>query len=92
MNSTGKELDQADLIRNYVLMGLEPGLQTKLYEEQWRPMELAFGQVAYAAQFDSFMRHYLTLKTGSIPNVEEVYDQFKIYASSQDGAGVGIGL
>ena len=90
MNSTGKELDQADLIRNYVLMGLEPGLQTKLYEEQWRPMELAFGQVAYAAQFDSFMRHYLTLKTGSIPNVEEVYDQFKIYASSQDSAGVGI--
>ena len=90
MNSTGKELDQADLIRNYVLMGLEPGLQTRLYEEQWRPMELAFGQVAYADQFDSFMRHYLTLKTGTIPNVEEVYDQFKVYASGQDSAGVGI--
>ena len=90
MNSTGKDLDQADLIRNYVLMGLEPGLQTRLYEEQWRPMELAFGQAAYAAHFDGFMRHYLTLKTGTIPNVENVYDQFKIYASSRDSAGVDI--
>ncbi len=32
MNSTGKELSQADLIRNYILMGLEPELQTRLYE------------------------------------------------------------
>ena len=37
MNSTGKELSQADLIRNFILMGLEPGLQTKLYEQFWRP-------------------------------------------------------
>jgi uncharacterized protein with ParB-like and HNH nuclease domain len=31
MNSTGLELSQADLIRNYILMGLEPKLQTELY-------------------------------------------------------------
>ena len=30
MNSTGRELSQADLIRNYVLMGLEPKHQTSL--------------------------------------------------------------
>src|SRR5690606_4594844 len=46
MNSTGKELSQADLTRNFILMGLEPKLQTHLYEEYWRPMELDFGQVA----------------------------------------------
>ncbi|NMU25011.1 DUF262 domain-containing protein, partial [Vibrio parahaemolyticus] len=40
MNSTGKELSQADLIRNYILMGLEPEHQTHLYEQYWRPMEL----------------------------------------------------
>jgi uncharacterized protein with ParB-like and HNH nuclease domain len=44
MNSTGKELSQADLIRNYILTGLEPEYQTYLYEQYWRPMELAFGQ------------------------------------------------
>ena len=77
MNSTGKELSQADLIRNFILMGLEPQLQTRLYEQYWRPMELDFGQEAYGTHFDSFMRHYLTVKTGEIPNVREVYEAFK---------------
>ena len=82
LNSTGRELSQADLIRNFILMGLEPVLQTKLYEDHWRPMEIAFGQEAYATHFDSFMRHYLIVKTGEIPNVREVYEAFKQYARS----------
>jgi uncharacterized protein with ParB-like and HNH nuclease domain len=57
LNSTGRELSQADLIRNFILMGLEPQLQTKLYEQFWRPMEIEFGQEGYAIHFDSFMRH-----------------------------------
>ena len=80
MNSTGRALSQADLIRNFVLMGLEPVQQTRLYEDHWRPMELAFGQGAYGTHFDRFMRHYLTLKTGEIPNVGKVYEAFKAYA------------
>ena len=48
MNSTGKELSQADLIRNFILMGLEQKHQKKLYENHWRPMEVAFGQEAYS--------------------------------------------
>ena len=85
MNSTGKELSQADLIRNFILMGLEPKLQTRLYEEYWRPMELDFGQEGYGEHFDGFMRHYLTVKTGDIPRIGEVYEGFKAFArSSQD--------
>ena len=80
MNSTGLELSQADLIRNYILMGLEPKLQTDLYKTYWRPMEKAFGQTAYGVHFDPFMRHYLTAKTGEIPNVREVYSAFKGFA------------
>ena len=80
LNSTGLELSQADLIRNYVLMGLEPKLQTKLYEQYWRPMELDFGQEGYASHFDTFMRHYLTVRTGDIPNVRKVYEAFKKYS------------
>jgi hypothetical protein len=38
MNSTGRELSQADLIRNFILMGLEPTLQERLYEQFWRPI------------------------------------------------------
>ena len=90
MNSTGKELSQADLIRNFILMGLEPKLQTQLYEQFWRPMEVDFGQEAYSDYFDGFMRHYLTVKTGEIPRIGEVYDAFKIHASSQKTAQAGV--
>tara|TARA_R110002095_G_scaffold215750_1_gene210856 strand:+ start:2402 stop:4513 length:2112 start_codon:yes stop_codon:yes gene_type:complete len=89
MNSTGKELSQADLVRNFVLMGLEPKLQTRLYRDYWRPMELDFGQQAYGEQFDAFMRHFLILKTGSIPRKDEVYESFKAYARSSDVADTG---
>jgi uncharacterized protein with ParB-like and HNH nuclease domain/predicted transport protein len=85
LNSTGRELSQADLIRNFILMGLEPVLQTRLYEQYWRPMEIDFGQEAYATQFDAFMRHYLTVRTGEIPNVREVYTAFKEFAGKNGG-------
>lgn len=85
MNSTGKALSQADLIRNYILMGLEHGLQTRLYKEYWRPMETNFGQAAYTTHFDGFMRHYLTFKTREIPNIRQVYEAFKSYAQTFSG-------
>lgn len=71
-------------------MGLEPHLQTTLYEQYWRPMEVDFGQEGYATHFDSFMRHYLTVKTGEIPNVREVYEAFKQYARSPKVAVAGV--
>ena len=87
MNSTGKELSQADLIRNYILMGLEPELQKRHYERYWRPMELGFGQEAYNDYFDGFMRHYLTVKTGgNIPKLDEVYLAFKEYTKNSNMA------
>ena len=92
MNSTGRKLSQADLIRNYVLMGLEHDLQTRLYQHYWRPMELAFGQEGYVEHFDPFMRHYLTLKgkSGDIPRIDEVYDAFKQHAQGADVSSEGV--
>ena len=90
MNSTGRELSQADLIRNYILMGLEHEQQAQLYEEHWRPMEVAFGQEAYGTHFDKFMRHYLTLKTGEIPNLRAIYEAFKAHARASDVAYLGV--
>jgi uncharacterized protein with ParB-like and HNH nuclease domain/predicted transport protein len=90
LNSTGRELSQADLIRNFILMGLDPDLQTTLYERYWRPIELDFGQEGYGTYFDSFMRHYLTVKTGEIPNVRAVYAAFKQHARLPDVAAAGV--
>lgn len=90
MNYTGRILTQADLIRNFILMGLEPAVQTHLYENYWRPMELDFGQKALNTHFDSFIRHYLTVKTGDIPRLGDVYHAFKIHALSPKVAGAGV--
>lgn len=81
MNATGLALSQADLIRNYLLMGLEPSLQNELYRDYWRKMETAFGQDAYDTHFDAFMRDYLTAKTSQIPNIRQVYETFKSFSS-----------
>ncbi len=90
MNSTGRELSQADLIRNYILMGLEPKHQTQLYEDHWRPMELAFGQEAYGQHFDGFMRYYLTVRTEDMPRLRDVYGAFKAYARRPEMAEKGV--
>ncbi|EXI67543.1 MAG: hypothetical protein AW08_01804 [Candidatus Accumulibacter adjunctus] len=42
LNSTGLDLTQADLIRNFVLMRLDDELPKRLYEVCWRPSEQAF--------------------------------------------------
>ena len=84
MNSTGKKLTQADLIRNYILMDSEYDLQLRLYEEYWRPMELDFGQEAYQRYFDFFMKNYLTVKTKEIPNEDRIYNSFKKYKEDKN--------
>jgi uncharacterized protein with ParB-like and HNH nuclease domain/predicted transport protein len=88
LNSTGRELSQADLIRNYVLMSLEHDLQTRLYQQYWRPMEIEFGQDGYRDHFDNFMRHYLTVRTGEVPRIDQVYVAFKAYATRKQEEGV----
>ncbi|MFA5344348.1 MAG: DUF262 domain-containing protein [Kiritimatiellia bacterium] len=81
MNSTGKALTQADLIRNFVLMGLEHALQTRLYNDFWRPMEVAFGAENYIQEFDEFMRYFLVIQTGNHRiRRDDVYDEFKDYS------------
>jgi predicted transport protein len=71
-------------------MGLEPKHQTRLYEDHWRPMEVAFGQEGYGEHFDWFMRHYLTVKTGDIPKIGDVYEAFKAHARQPAIAEQGV--
>ena len=85
MNSTGKALTQADLIRNFVLMGLPHELQTRLYLEYWRPMEVLFGADNYSSHFDDFMRFYLVVHTGDYKiRKGDIYDEFKGYSRQHE--------
>jgi uncharacterized protein with ParB-like and HNH nuclease domain len=61
LNSTGLALTQADLVRNYVLMGHDEPQQSEWYETWWRPLEKAFDS-NYRAGFDNFLRDFLTLE------------------------------
>lgn len=81
LNSTGLDLSQADLIRNYVLMGQPPKLQKVIYTNSWYPLEQSF-PAEDQIRFDSFMRDYLTMKTGQIPKIDRVYESFKTLAQS----------
>lgn len=84
MNSTGKDLSQTDLLRNYLLMDLTPEKQTRLYKTYWKPMEELFGEDIYkndVNKFDYFIRDFLILKsdTGHICKINNVYENFKRY-------------
>ncbi|MGN8441856.1 GmrSD restriction endonuclease domain-containing protein [Helicobacter pylori] len=77
MNSKGIELTQADLIRNYIVMEMEVEKQEDFYNQYWRAMEEDFKQ--NETLFNQFVRHYLTIKTRDIPNINKVYEAFKRY-------------
>ncbi|MFA4821330.1 DUF262 and DUF1524 domain-containing protein [Helicobacter pylori] len=81
MNSKGIELTQADLIRNYIVMETEIEKQEGFYNQYWRAMEKNFKQ--NEKLFNRFVRHYLTIKTREIPNINKVYEAFKDYQQKE---------
>ncbi|GAA7715301.1 DUF262 and DUF1524 domain-containing protein [Helicobacter pylori] len=81
MNSKGIELTQTDLIRNYIVMETEVEKQEDFYNQYWRAMEEDFKQ--NETLFNRFVRHYLTIKMGKIPNIKKVYEAFKDYQQKE---------
>ena len=78
LNSTGLELSQADLIRNYILMGLSRTDQDRIYKSFWEVIEKnAKDETLNKTRVSEFIRDYLTLKNKEIPNKGDVYAKFK---------------
>ncbi len=78
LNSTGLKLEQGDLIRNYILMGLNPKDQNKIYQSYWEIIEkLAKDDISNESKVSDFIRDYLTLENRNIPNKGKVYLEFK---------------
>ena len=76
LNSTGLDLSQADLIRNYILMDLEPAEQNRLYNNYWSYIE-SFTKVDGVSFVSDFIRDYLTIVNGEITNKDSVFLAFK---------------
>ena len=83
LNSTGLELSQADLIRNYILMGLTTDEQEELYTTYWKKIEKLFEESG-SWLFDKFIRDYLTVKTDNVPTFRNIYSDFKKYSKTFD--------
>ncbi len=78
MNSLGKPLSLSDLVRNYLLLGLNPDTQDFLYSQYWMKIEKTIpGKVS------GFIRDYMqahemrSLLKASEANYKELYSIFK---------------
>ena len=82
MNSTGVDLSQSDLVRNYLLMELDEPEQTRLYNEYWRRIEVLFR--THDSALDSFIRDYIALKQRATRQARQdrIYEEFKGFRCS----------
>ena len=87
LNSTGLDLSQGDLIRNYILMDLDRKEQNRIYKNFWIPIEnnckISDGNEVKNYVSD-FIRDYLTLKCGEIPVKAKVFEEFKMFYDNPD--------
>lgn len=88
MNSLGKPLSLADLVRNYLLLGLDADTQSMLYKDYWLKMEETI-----PSNVSNFIRDYMQAKEKrSFPkatdaNYKELYSTFKkIFAGCDAGS------
>jgi uncharacterized protein with ParB-like and HNH nuclease domain len=87
LNSTGLDLSQSDLIRNYILMDLDPKNQYQIFEQIWNPIEEnARNLTKQKSMVSDYIRDYLTLRNKNIPNKNKVYLEFKkLYVNKDEG-------
>lgn len=80
INSTGKELSAADLIRNYLLLSKSSSEQQELYDNYWVNIERTVDN----ASISFLAKNYLIIRTFSdIPN-SDIYKIFKEHFSNNN--------
>ena len=85
MNSTGMQLTQGDLLRNYLLLDLPNDKQEEVYKKYWQPIEQDFDENTFKERFDYFLRDYLFMKQHqSSFRLDEGYEKYKEYCEEQN--------
>ncbi|HMN45803.1 MAG TPA: DUF262 and DUF1524 domain-containing protein [Povalibacter sp.] len=93
LNSTGLDLSQADLIRNFILMRMDERNQTRLYDTYWRHIEDHFR--GSPAAFDSFARDFMALHSKAVrqTRADRIYYEFRdFFRSLQQERGIDVAL
>ncbi|MDZ4708678.1 MAG: HNH endonuclease family protein, partial [Saprospiraceae bacterium] len=66
-------------MRNYILMGLEPIEQNRIFDHFWEIIENnAIDHSKEESKVSDFIRDYLTFKTKKNPKIKSVYEEFKL--------------
>ncbi|KGK86562.1 DUF262 domain-containing protein [Clostridium sp. HMP27] len=79
LNSTGLDLNDADKVRNFILMGQSSKRQEELYNKYWHKVEK---NTLY--RVTDFIRDYITMKESKIPNISKIYVNFKRYINDNN--------
>ena len=84
LNSTGVDLTQGDLIRNYLLMGLPEPEQTRMYDDYWSKVETLFRKAGSSQ--DNFLRDYIALRQGTTTQArsDRIYAEFRAFWQPSD--------
>jgi len=65
VNTRGKDLTPAELIKSYLLSSVEEVAQKSVYD-RWTALEERFDQLQASSQFTQFVRHVATLTVGYV--------------------------
>ncbi|MBQ9595847.1 MAG: DUF262 domain-containing protein, partial [Synergistaceae bacterium] len=83
INSTGLDLSNADLIRNFLLLN-EPE-QERLFNEYWRPIEKNLKEGNDYTNLNNFFAHYMVFRTNSpAENNKYLYRNFTDFFKQQN--------
>ena len=75
INSTGLNLTQTDLIRNFLLMAENSETQKKLFERYWDKFEKILG----IEELNEFFKYFTTYKSTVFSKEENIYNSYKEY-------------
>lgn len=85
INSTGVKLTTADLIRNFLLMGiLDVGKQAEIYKNYWITIESLIGK----DNIEKFFYDFLVSKDTRYIEEKRVYENFKKYYINRNIVGI----
>lgn len=85
INSTGVKLTTADLIRNFLLMGiLDVGKQAEIYKNYWITIESLIGK----DNIEKFFYDFLVSKDTRYIEEKKVYENFKKYYINSNIVGI----
>lgn len=89
LNAKGKDLTQADLVRNYIAMMVPTSQQENAFTKYWEKIEELLQEKRKVGksgmgELTAFLRHYLAMKTRNLCAESHIYARFRDYCKKLD--------